>query len=240
MKITTPIFIERAKIIHKDFYKYNLYDFKNYITKSTITCPIHGNFQQNPKNHLQGRGCKLCARGKLSLILSKKLSSNKEDFKDKSNIIHNFKFDYSLVEYKNAKTKVNILCRIHGNFEQTPSSHLSGKGCMKCKDEGSIGYRKSSFIKICNNNMAYLYVIRCFNESEEFYKVGITKNSVKERYKCAKSMPYEYEVVKIITSTPSKIWDLEKRFISVYKKCKYKPSIKFGGHTECFNKKKNP
>jgi hypothetical protein len=37
-----------------------------------------------------------------------------------------------LVEYKNAKTKVKIICKEHGTFEQTPDSHLSGRGCSQC------------------------------------------------------------------------------------------------------------
>lgn len=42
------------------------------------------------------------------------------------------KFDYSLVEYKNTKTKIKIICPIHGVFEQFPQMHLKGKGCPKC------------------------------------------------------------------------------------------------------------
>ena len=42
------------------------------------------------------------------------------------------KYDYSKVEYTNSKTKVCIICPIHGEFWQIPSSHLSGKGCKKC------------------------------------------------------------------------------------------------------------
>lgn len=43
-----------------------------------------------------------------------------EDFVNKSNTIHNNFYDYSLVEYKNNKLKVKIICPIHGTFEQTP------------------------------------------------------------------------------------------------------------------------
>lgn len=33
--------------------------------------------------------------------------------------IHGNKYDYSLVEYTNCKTKVKIICKKHGVFEQT-------------------------------------------------------------------------------------------------------------------------
>lgn len=53
-------------------------------------------------------------------------------FKEKSEIIHDAFYDYSLVEYSNAVEKVKIICPIHGLFLQSPNSHLSGVGCPKC------------------------------------------------------------------------------------------------------------
>lgn len=44
------------------------------------------------------------------------------------------RYDYSKVEYVNAKTKVCIICPEHGEFWQTPNGHLNGKGCPKCKE----------------------------------------------------------------------------------------------------------
>ena len=60
----------------------------------------------------------------------RKLSSN--EFIDKSNQLHNYKYDYSLVEYINSSKKVKIICKEHGIFEQTPNNHLSGSICKKC------------------------------------------------------------------------------------------------------------
>ena len=37
-----------------------------------------------------------------------------------------------MVEYKNDKTKIKILCPTHGVFEQRPSHHLNNSGCPKC------------------------------------------------------------------------------------------------------------
>ena len=54
-------------------------------------------------------------------------------FLDKCKKIHGDKYDYSLVEYTNNKTKVKIICKEHGIFEQTPGNHLNQKqGCPKC------------------------------------------------------------------------------------------------------------
>ena len=46
--------------------------------------------------------------------------------------IHNNFYDYSKVVYKNAKDKVIIICKIHGEFYQTPNTHLSKSGCPIC------------------------------------------------------------------------------------------------------------
>ena len=44
-----------------------------------------------------------------------------EEFVEKAIAVHGDRYDYSLVEYVNANTKVTIICLVHGGFEQTPS-----------------------------------------------------------------------------------------------------------------------
>ena len=72
--------------------------------------------------------------------MSKKLTT--EEFITKSNLIHNNKYDYSLVNYENSSSKIKIICPVHGIFEQTSSEHLHGSGCPTCND--SKGERKIS------------------------------------------------------------------------------------------------
>jgi hypothetical protein len=50
----------------------------------------------------------------------------------KAKSIHGDKYDYSKVKYEKSSIKVCITCPKHGEFWQTPNSHLSGKGCLKC------------------------------------------------------------------------------------------------------------
>ena len=57
---------------------------------------------------------------------------NKEEFIEQSKKIHNNKYDYSQVEYKNTGIKVKIICPIHGEFYKTPMNHLLGQGCPIC------------------------------------------------------------------------------------------------------------
>ena len=56
----------------------------------------------------------------------------KEEFIEKARQVHGDKYDYSKVEYKNNKTKICIVCPIHGEFWQRPNDHLNGRGCDKC------------------------------------------------------------------------------------------------------------
>lgn len=55
-----------------------------------------------------------------------------EEFIERARKVHGDKYDYSKVEYKNNKTKVCIICPIHGEFWQLPCDHLSGNGCKEC------------------------------------------------------------------------------------------------------------
>jgi hypothetical protein len=60
--------------------------------------------------------------------MGKKLTH--DEFINKAKDIHKNNFDYSLVEYKNQRTKIQIKCNICNTiFEQMPSNHISGQGC---------------------------------------------------------------------------------------------------------------
>lgn len=131
-KSTTEEFIPKAILVHGDRYDYSLVDYKNSIIKVTIFCPIHGEFQQSPSKHLSGQGCTKCK----NIIIGNNHRSNKENFIIKSLSIHGEgKYNYSKVEYINNRTKVIIICPIHGEFLQTPNNHLRRKGCPKCYKE---------------------------------------------------------------------------------------------------------
>ena len=128
-KLTKEEFIKKANKIHNYKYDYSLVNYVNNRTKVKIVCPIHGTFEQIPNTHLNGSGCIYCRNDSYS----KKYSLSKEDFINKAKLIHDNKYDYSLVEYKNTKTKIKIICPAHGVFEQEPKDHLKGKGCPKCR-----------------------------------------------------------------------------------------------------------
>ncbi|HRV32232.1 MAG TPA: hypothetical protein P5241_01505 [Candidatus Paceibacterota bacterium] len=79
-------------------------------------------------------------------------------FIEKAKKIHGDKYDYSNTIYTESKNKVNIICPIHGIFEQRASGHLSGYGCQKCSaDKQRLGC--DEFIKRANekHNNKYDY-----------------------------------------------------------------------------------
>ena len=115
-------FIEEAKKIHGNKYDYSLVVYINTRTRIKIICSIHGIFEMQPNSHLQGQNCAKC---------SKKAKSTEEFITDAKKI-HGEKYDYSLVIYINAHTRIKIICQIHGIFECIPNDHLSGKNCAKC------------------------------------------------------------------------------------------------------------
>jgi hypothetical protein len=122
-KLTTSEFITRALKIHNNIYDYSLVKYKNIDCNVEIICNIHGVFLQKAYNHLIGHGCLKC---------TKNHHLTNSEFIDKSNYVHNYLYDYSLCEYKNSTSKVNILCKFHGSFLQAPNKHLRGQGCPSC------------------------------------------------------------------------------------------------------------
>lgn len=59
-KLDSQHYIDKANQIHQYKYIYNN-DINGYNSKITIICPIHGEFNQNSTNHLQGCGCPKCS-----------------------------------------------------------------------------------------------------------------------------------------------------------------------------------
>ena len=63
------IFIEKANLVHNNFYDYSLVE-KQHVGKPnkliTILCPLHGSFKQKSNDHLRGRKCKRCAGNGIS------------------------------------------------------------------------------------------------------------------------------------------------------------------------------
>ena len=148
---TTEEWIEKAKQVHGNKYDYRKVEYINANTKIWIICPIHGEFLQTAGNHLQGYGCPKCKVD----ILKSTFTSNRVEFIEKAKQVHGDKYDYHKVEYINANTKVCIICQTHGEFWQTPGSHLSGQGCMKCA--GIYNYTTEEWVEKAKQGHGNIY-----------------------------------------------------------------------------------
>ena len=126
-KLTKERFVEKAIGVHGNFYDYSQVEYQTSQTKVTIVCPIHGEFQQKPNNHLNGNGCPHCA------FENRKMTLNR--FIEKAREVHGDWYSYDHVDYVNNRTKVNIVCPTHGSFWQLSNVHLNGHGCPKCKGD---------------------------------------------------------------------------------------------------------
>lgn len=173
VSLNTSNFIHRAEKKHNFFYSYERTIYKQYTTPTIITCPKHGDFTQTPSAHLMGHGCQKCGRERA--LFAAKISNNKqrlttEKFIERSNYLHSNKYDYSLVEYVNNKTKVEIICPFHGSFFQVPNKHNSKKspqGCPKCANKNVTTEEFIQKCKIIHGNK--------YDYSKVVYKPGYTK-----------------------------------------------------------------
>lgn len=236
LRNTQEDFIKKAKKVYNDKYDYSLVEYKGHHTKVDIVCPKHGVFSKTPSQHLYGRECNGCSPARI-----KHLKKYKDKFLEKSEKIHDNKYDYSKVEYNGSANKVEIICNIHGSFLQSPKVHLEGSGCQECGKEAN-SYSYSEWQKSGENSNDFdsfkCYIIKCWNENEEFYKIGKTYQKIKRRFRNNKStsLPYNYEVIKVFEGGAREISELENGLQGINKDNNYLPKIYFKGHTECFKK----
>lgn len=146
-------FIQKAKMVHGDKYDYSLFKYVSAITKGVILCKVegHGPFEQKPSGHLSGKQCAKC---------SGCYKPTTEEFKENAIKIHGEKYDYSNTVYIDSRSYVTIICKQHGEFQQSAGQHLQGHGCIHCVDRGgSQRYDTEQFIEKAKkvHGEVYLY-----------------------------------------------------------------------------------
>lgn len=171
-------FIQKAKAVHGDRYDYSLVEYKNSRTKIKIICKEHGVFEQTPGNHLLGAGCPKCNGG---------FRFTTEEFIKQAKEVHGNRYNYSLVNYINSKTKVKIICKKHGIFEQTPASHILQKGgCPKCATEETArkqAFTTEKFIERANkvHSNKYDYSLVSYSNAHSKVKIICKEHGVFEQ-----------------------------------------------------------
>ena len=168
MKIKTLTeFKQKAKYIHGDLYNYDKVVYLHSWNKVTILCNKHGEFDQVPYAHLRGQGCPICK--------IEKRKTNIDIFVQKAHKIHSNKYNYSLVDYINAHTKITIICPEHGKFNQVPNSHLNGNGCSKC------GFEKTRLMRLYTQE-EFIEKAKCIHNNKYDYSNVVYINGISKVY----------------------------------------------------------
>lgn len=223
-RYTQEEFIQACQLKHPNYiYTNTIYTGSK--NKITVECPKHGEFTVRPIGHLHKNGCAKCARKVMTY----------EEFLQESRALHGNKYSYQKFDFIGRQENALIICPVHGEFKQQCRVHLQ-RGCPKCGLDIIHGFRKSKYIENCNAKQINpnLYFIKCWNDNEEFLKIGITIQSVKKRFKGKVNMPYNFKQINVVSGPPSIIWDLEIFLHRHFKDFSYQPKIYFGGETECY------
>lgn len=137
-------------------FQFIIENYKNISSKIKAVCPQHGIIEKKADLFLKGYICEEC-KG------TKKGKLNNDYFKRKSKEIHGNRYDYSLVDVKGAQIKIQIKCKKHGIFNQTPNAHMRGQGCPNCSlSKGELKIKEY----LVKNNIKYFQeysFIDCIN-----------------------------------------------------------------------------
>jgi hypothetical protein len=175
-KLDTNEVLKRFINIHGDKYDYSLVDYVNYKSKIKIICKEHGIFEQTSANHISGKGCPKCA---INFRANKKRFTT-EYYIEKANKKHNYKYDYSLVNYIHSQMKIKIICPEHGIFEQKANQHLLGHKCPCCQ-------RNEQSIRLLSNKIDFIKKANVVhNNKYDYSKVEYLRSNIKIVIICPK------------------------------------------------------
>ena len=225
-------FIAKAQEIHADTYDYSKVVFSGTRELVTITCKIHGEFQQKPSNHLSGRGCVECGKDVRTV--------GQEEFIRRSREKHGSRYDYTKSLYSDTRIPVEIGCAEHGTFFQKPMIHMSGSKCPKCSGEDRASKQHWDYVERCKLDPklaasdGILYLLELTDGVEDFLKIGIS-SSFSRRLSHYKEDGLDYKVLKSVNTTAIKSAILEREVLKTVKEkgFKYIPKAVFAGWTEC-------
>ena len=135
-KLTTEQWIALAVAKHGHKYDYSATAYTGSQDKLQIKCGHHGEFWQNARSHLNGRGCPACGKDQSA----SKHTLTSTDWIAKAKTVHGDQYDYTETQYFGSLQDVTIRCSTHGLFTQRAENHLQGSGCFQCNP----GSRRSS------------------------------------------------------------------------------------------------
>ena len=234
-KLSSEIFIERSKIVHRDKYNYSKVIYINNRTNVIINCPIHGDFLQNPANHMLGKGCKKCANDNLFLSNDSVIKNIIEKYGDK--------YDYSRIKYIDSKSMIEVGCPKHGFFKKNYWGHIRSMGCPKCvQDIKSDKFNLNFNNTITKKQAIYDYSNVIYRGSKQKIEIICpthgsfwqTPNShLSQNQNCPKCTNYgpsyrEVELFKFITKYINNLQQSYRGFKQIGEIDVYIPELKIG------------
>ena len=225
---THQTFISQARAVHGDQYEY-VGVYVNQSTKIPIVCKEHGTFLMKPNSHVSSKqGCPRCA-GK-----HKERGDWLKDFTH----VHGDRYDYPDMYIRSGNTKIDIVCKKHGTFTQTPHMHRSGQGCPSCGYSNHHGRYSELFFERYPNKKdarATIYVWEVVSGTERVIKVGITTTSVVDRIRNNKTKAYTISILFQHDVSLFAAFCLEQAVLDKYAQYKYTPMLPMQGRTECLH-----
>lgn len=168
-------FFRQASEKHGGKYDYSKTKYTNSNSRIIVTCHKHGDFDLRASHHLGGQGCKKCAHE----LTGEKNSLTQDEFINRSNLVHDDKYNYSKVEYDGINIPVKIICPLHGEFLQTPNTHLNGSGCKEC------GFESISQKNISNSEDFIESAKIVHGDKYDYSQVDYKLNTTPVKIKCS-------------------------------------------------------
>ena len=144
-RISPEDFLQRSREVWGDRWDYSKVEFVRVLDNVTIICPLHGDFKQTPKSHMnEGLECPGCSK------------RTHDGFLRRASAVWGDRWDYSSTQYVGANSNISIQCRAHGVFTQRAEKHLRGNvGCRSCQinKTSPAEYEVRDFIKLLGHTV---------------------------------------------------------------------------------------
>ncbi|EIK8708610.1 GIY-YIG nuclease family protein [Escherichia coli] len=173
-----------------------------------------------PGSLKRGHGCPGCGGS---------MKKTTEEFIQDAVAVHGNKYDYSKVRYVNSHIKVTIVCTDHGDFCQSPTKHLGGRGCPKCTKSGFLSH-----------DCGKLYIMVDDLELPTFMKIGVSVRVDNRKDEILKSAHtsgaglHDLHILKTWSGSTKNMLSVEKSVHEIFNKYKINFPVKFNGSTEFF------
>lgn len=140
----TEKFISSFKELYGDKLDLSKFVYTKSNQRSTVICPIHGEFQSTPNSLLMGRGCPTC--GNINKKVKQTISE--QVFNERMEKIYGDSLTYDFSNYSNFVEKMEFACSKHGSFKAFPLNVLRGHGCPICGREKCSKSRTLKFEEV--------------------------------------------------------------------------------------------